>query len=254
MRSLLWLGMLAVSTLAHAGTSCRAESAATRLPVVELFTSEGCNSCPPADRWLARTFPAAARDAAVLAYHVDYWDGLGWRDRFASPRFTAHQQEAVRIAGARVVYTPQVLVQGRDHGLWRDGEVDKAWRAAAREPASARIALDAQAASDAMAVRIEATLARPNTSAQLLVALTESGLASDVRAGENAGVHLEHDHVVRALATGPAFGARGEASGTVSLPLPRERGRDPAIIAFVQDRRTGEVLQAVECRYQESRP
>ena len=252
MRTILVLGLLAGSALAHAGTACRAESAAAVLPVVELFTSEGCNSCPPADRWLARSFPAdGARAAAVLAYHVDYWDGLGWRDRFASPRFTARQNEEVRMAGARVVYTPQVLVQGRDHGFWRDGGADKAWRAVARESASARIALEVQPAADALAVRVEATLLRANANAQVLVALTEGGRLSDVRAGENAGVRLEHDHVVRALVAGPAFGARSAAVGTVSLPLPHERGHDPAVIAFVQDRRTGDVLQAVQavCKF-----
>src|SRR5512141_3252346 len=89
---------------AHAAPSCSARSADTVLPLVELFTSEGCNSCPPADRWLSRIFPAgAARSsgASVLAFHVDYWDGLGWRDRFASPQFTARQQREVRAGGGR---------------------------------------------------------------------------------------------------------------------------------------------------------
>src|SRR5215831_3525970 len=88
--------------------ACSARAAAPAI-VVELFTSEGCNSCPPADRWLAG-LPAQidGRPLVPLAFHVDYWDSLGWRDRFADPRFDVRQDEAVRRNGGRTAYTPQV--------------------------------------------------------------------------------------------------------------------------------------------------
>ena len=92
------------------------------LQLVELYTSEGCDSCPPADRWLTKQFPAAATDAraVALAFHVDYWDRLGWADRFASPAYTERQYASMRANAATFVYTPQVLLQGHDLRGWAD--------------------------------------------------------------------------------------------------------------------------------------
>ena len=96
--------------------ACTARSAATVPPVVELYTSEGCNSCPPADRWLSKL--KADPSVVALAFHVDYWDRLGWKDRFASAAFTARQAEQQASNGARFSYTPQVVVDGqRPQGL-----------------------------------------------------------------------------------------------------------------------------------------
>ena len=108
---------------AQALQSCRAASGPQALPLVELYTSEGCDSCPPADRWLAKQFPAAATDARALAlaFHVDYWDRLGWADRFASPAYTERQYASMRANAATFVYTPQVLLQGHDLRGWADG-------------------------------------------------------------------------------------------------------------------------------------
>ena len=99
-----------------AADTCSARSAATVAPVVELYTSEGCNSCPPADRWLSKL--KADPNAVALAFHVDYWDRLGWKDRFASAAFTARQAEQQASNGARFSYTPQVVVDGRDRKDW----------------------------------------------------------------------------------------------------------------------------------------
>ncbi|MEP6656455.1 MAG: DUF1223 domain-containing protein [Betaproteobacteria bacterium] len=236
--------------LAAAGApgACHAASGPATLPLVELFTSEGCSSCPPADRWLSKTFPLAAKaspEAAVLAFHVDYWDQLGWRDRFANAAYTQRQYAAMRANHARVVYTPQVLLQGRDRGIWQETSARKGLHAAAETAPRARIALDARHESGEVAIEVEATSLARSTKPVVMLALTESALGSEVRAGENAGVHLIHDHVVRAFEMGPAFDAQGKASGTVRLPLPRERGRDALIVAFVQDGGTGEVLQSI---------
>ncbi len=236
--------------LAAAGApgACHAASGPGTLPLVELFTSEGCSSCPPADRWLSKTFPPGTKappHAAVLAYHVDYWDQLGWRDRFANAVYTERQYAAMRVNHARVVYTPQVLLQGRDRGIWQDTSARNGLHALAETPPRARIALDVRHESDGIAIDVDATSLTRSGKPVVILALTESGLGSEVRAGENAGVRLTHDHVVRAFETGPAFDPQGKASGTVRLPLPRERGRDALIVAFVQDRSTGEVLQSI---------
>ncbi|HEX7689005.1 MAG TPA: DUF1223 domain-containing protein, partial [Burkholderiaceae bacterium] len=96
--------------------ACTARSGPHVPAVVELYTSEGCSSCPPAERWLARL--AGRDDVIALAFHVDYWDGLGWKDRFAQPQFTQRQDASRRTSGARFAYTPQVILDGRDTPAW----------------------------------------------------------------------------------------------------------------------------------------
>ena len=100
----------------HAASTCSARSGATVPAVVELYTSEGCNSCPPADRWL--TGLKGRPDVVALAFHVDYWDSLGWKDRFAQPQFTQRQNATQRTSGARFAYTPQVIVDSHDAPNW----------------------------------------------------------------------------------------------------------------------------------------
>ncbi len=229
---------------------CTAKSAPELTPLVELFTSEGCSSCPPADRWLSSQFagnrPGAS--ASVLAFHVDYWDRLGWKDRFATRQFTDRQYAAMRANRASFVYTPQVLVQGRDVPGWRSGGADAILVAARKVPAQASIALEAAAAPDgALQVRAEARIGSAATrkDAQLLLAYTTSGLASDVKAGENNGERLRHDHVVRTLHGPFPFDAHGHARAEIRQALPVERGTSAAFVAVVQNGKSGEVLQTL---------
>src|SRR4051794_18560854 len=115
MRVLLLVLAASIALLARAEPrtepSCAAATGATTLPLIELYTSEGCDSCPPADAWLHTTFPPGNTNAAVLAFHVDYWNSLGWRDRFASAAFSERQRQELAATGRDVVYTPQLLVQ-----------------------------------------------------------------------------------------------------------------------------------------------
>src|SRR5436190_20679539 len=115
---------------ARAVDACSAASTRQVPPVVELYTSEGCNSCPPADRWLSAL--KADPSVVALAFHVDYWDRLGWKDRFASAAFTARQASQQASNGARFSYTPQVVVDGRDRTDWSRATVP----APARAPAT----------------------------------------------------------------------------------------------------------------------
>src|SRR5262245_52465745 len=113
-----WRGA-ALALLAALGApawACEADSNATVPVVVELYTSEGCNSCPPADRWLSTLKDKPGVLAA--AFHVDYWDSLGWKDRFASPRYSERQAQLQATSGVRFSYTPQVLVNGADWRRW----------------------------------------------------------------------------------------------------------------------------------------
>jgi hypothetical protein len=231
---------------AAAAPACQATSGAQVRPVVELFTSEGCDSCPPADRWFSASFADARAGAIPLAFHVDYWDRLGWKDRFASPLWTARQNHAADANRASFVYTPQVLLQGRELG-WREARAKDAIVQAAQAAASARVEVAAEPSGTALRVRASARGvdgALP-ADATVSIAYVDNDLNSDVKAGENRGVRLHHDHVVRSLVTGAAADAHGVAAAEALLSPPAEAGRDPAVVAFVQRGRDGAILQAV---------
>jgi hypothetical protein len=237
---------VAVPLCATAAPSCRASSGEVVRPLVELYTSEGCDSCPPADRWLSASFADAGQAAIPLAFHVDYWDRLGWKDRFADARYTERQHAAAAANRKTFVYTPQVLVQGRD-APWQDARTLQAVVAAAAAPPRAAISVDAARIDDAVSIVASARIddARLREGAAVGIAFVDSGLSSDVKAGENRGARLSHDHVVRAFATGAVREADGRITARATFTRPREAGTQPTIVAFVQRPATGEVLQAV---------
>jgi len=169
--------------------------------VVELFTSQGCSSCPPADRLLTE-LAGSGRERPVIsaAFHVDYWDDLGWRDPFSSASATERQESYARALG-RGPYTPQLVVNGRAHAVGsRRGDIERALRAATPVPT-----LDASAElmGDTLVVRADAP-----GGTRAFVAVFEDALETDVPAGENRGEHLRNDRVVRALVPLPVDGAR----------------------------------------------
>ncbi len=248
------LGSLAAATViatasgaaGAVGGACHAESGPRTAALVELYTSEGCDSCPPADRWLSRYVPAGAiGETIALAFHVDYWDRLGWKDRFASPAYTERQYDTMRMNGERFVYTPQVLLGGHAFNDWRSGSPSRSIAEINMRPARAQIAIDATVNGSDVAIVAQTKLDKPSDArrASLAVALVDNGLVSDVKAGENAGARLAHDHVVRQFASGFALSGGG-ARAAVDWRLPNEAGRSPAIVAFVQDA-NGDVLQAL---------
>ena len=188
-------GLGAVHCAVAAG--CSAQSGPAITTVVELYTSEGCSSCPPADRWLSTLKPAAAQGAAVVeAFHVGYWDFIGWSDRFAKPAFTARQRAIAAAHHQSSVYTPQLVRNGED---WRDWGGAPAAAVAVSEPARATILLQ-RVASGLDGDRYEAEVrpqAGPATRWSAYWSVTEHGHTSRVSAGENAGATLTHDFVVR---------------------------------------------------------
>ena len=246
-----WLKLITAAVLA--GTSglavagpCTATSPAHTVALVELFTSEGCSSCPPADAWLRR-LPTAGYGAdrvVPLALHVDYWDYIGWKDRFASARHTERQRAYSAIGNTRFVYTPQVVFDGRDFRGWSDSSVfDRAVRAANAKPARATITLSLEAKEPGAAqMRVGAELPKgaDRASVSLYVATFENGHSTRVKAGENRGVTLEHDYVVQQWFGPISFDSDGRAELTERISHPGRGG----VAAFVQARRTGEVLQA----------
>jgi hypothetical protein len=233
--------------------ACAARSGAGTVTLVELYTSEGCSSCPPADRWLGSLHEAVRSGRLVpLAFHVDYWDHLGWRDRFASPRFGERQRERTAAAGGRVVYTPQVFLDGRDFRAWRNGAaVEQAVRAVGRRPAAAWLDLALRVESErAWRVELEVRVDRPASGLQAYLAVYENGLHSTVNAGENAGRQLRHDFVVREWIGPLAVPGDGRLRHTRRILL-----REPVdtaqagLVAFIENPAGGEVLQALLLPY-----
>jgi len=242
--------ILSIVPAAHAAPAeCTAKSGSGTVALIELYTSEGCNSCPPADEWL-RKLPAAGfgpERVVPLALHVDYWDYIGWKDPFASPAFGARQRELAAIGRARVVYTPQVMLGGRDYRGWsgraRFGDDVRAINAT---PARGEIVLSLREPQPG-SFEVRASGAVPGredrAEAVLYVAAYENGLSNRVTAGENRGVTLHHDFVVRAW-WGPI--ALDGAGGVELVRKVTARGvSNGGVAAFVQSRRTGEVLQAL---------
>lgn len=238
------LGAMALLPL-HAHADCRSQSPAHTVALVELYTSEDCDSCPPADRWLSQ-LDARGDSVVPIGLHVDYWDRLGWQDRFASVAFTERQYEQMRRQDAAFVYTPQVLLQGRDFSQWRTGaDTAAAFAAITRRPARATIELaeETEAGDARVEIRVNVPEQRDRRRARVTVALVQDRLVSEVKAGENAGKRLTHDHVVRQWRPGLPVQDNGEARERLALPLPSEAG-PVTIVAFVEDTASGEVLQA----------
>jgi hypothetical protein len=199
-----------------------------RAVVVELFTSEGCSSCPPADAVLADL--ATDRRVLALSFHVDYWDELGWPDPFSSPDNTARQRAYASAFRARGLYTPQLVVGGIDGFVGTDrGQAQADIDSALAKAQQVKLSLQAHASDDGW-VAVEAHVIGAPTGAVVNVALVQRAATSQVRAGENSGRTLRHVDVVRAFATSPAG-----TSGPVRVKLPAGlRRQDAEIIAFVQ--------------------
>ena len=189
-RALLATTLLSAVALVQAAPACTARSGELATALVELYTSEGCSSCPPADRWLSSQ--GARPGVVTVAWHVDYWDRLGWRDRFASADATARQVGQLRVNGSRFAYTPQVVVDGRDRPDW-----PRLVPAAAR-PSVIDIRLQREGGVVNADVRLRDGAAPVRVAGWW--ALLEDGHRTVVRAGENDGATLHHDGVARARA------------------------------------------------------
>jgi hypothetical protein len=241
----LLISMTAIA--ANPPALCRATTGAQRGALVELYTSEGCSSCPPADRWFAQL--AASADPArlsLLAFHVDYWDDIGWPDRFGRGAFSDRQRDRVAHAGDRSVYTPQVMVGQRVGFPWGTPAAVSALRAVNALPSPLALELGATSAANGYDVALKASppagAALPNS--ELFLALYENGLSTQVKAGENSGALLHHERVVRQL-LGPYPLAGAAWSRSLHVAAPRDAHGDRlGLTAFVQSSR-GDTLQAL---------
>lgn len=227
-----------------------------RAPViVELFTSEGCSSCPPADAVLAkldRSQPVAGAEVIPLALHVDYWNYLGWSDPFSSHEFSERQGQYAQAYGKDGVYTPQMIVDGVKEFPGGNGRLalDTIAEASRAPKAETQITRAAQQPSEG--VRLAVSLKNipkltDGDAAYVLLAVTESNLSSDVARGENAGRRLAHVGVVRSLTTvGSLADARGGAFDAETIVLLKKNWRRENLraVVFAQERGSRRILAA----------
>jgi hypothetical protein len=238
--------------------------------LVELFTSEGCSSCPPADKLLAQIDarqPVSGAEAIILEEHVDYWDDQGWRDPFASKAATQRQQDYANSLHAEV-YTPQMVVDGRTELLGSDQNA--AQRAIEKASGAQKTSMEmswvgatatmgpvgTMGGSKLLRVRVgklsDGDNASAGQNAEVFLAITESHLHSDVRRGENAGRGLEHDGVVRKLTSLGRASGSGEFSFDLQTGVklsPDWKRENIRVIAFVQDVRSRRIYAATSTTY-----
>ena len=228
------------ATQAFGMENCSAKSAATLTPVIELYTSEGCSSCPPADVWLSQ-FKAAQKEGKVVAqaFHVNYWDYIGWTDRFAAPAYTQRQRELSARTRLNSIYTPQIAKNGltiRDYG-------NPAAQLAGSEAAKAEIAL-AKLETNRFEAKITPLDAGANWSAYFTV--TEHEHVSRVSAGENKGETLRHDFVVRQyVPLGQFTGAQALKFSSLAPTITAGKEHPRQINLVVTDSKSGKTLQAL---------
>ena len=247
------VGMLAIGvlgvlvTVAAAVRNLRMEDAGENLKIlenrkgfalVELFTSEGCSSCPPADRLLEEIQKDINPDIYILAFHVDYWDHQGWKDTFSDPAFTKRQQRYAGWLDLNTLYTPQIVVNGATEYVGSNkGPILKAIAAGLGQESTKTLTLEGTIAGNK--VKISYPDAGEEKRSELVLALIQQSAQSNVRAGENSGRRLSHVQIVRSLLHVPLGTDRKKE---IAMELPQdftEKGWE--LIGFVQDTTDGHI-------------
>ena len=244
----LGITVLTLRPGAHAAPISATISAMTRTPVVvELFTSEGCSSCPPADALLShleKTQPVSGAEVIALEEHVDYWNHGGWADRFSSPQFSVRQSDYSTAFRKDTVYTPQMIVDGQTEFVGSDDDAARAAIMRAARLPKAQVSITQT--GDALSVRVDHLPASAkNDQAEVMLVITEDGLSSSIGGGENAGRRLAHSAVVRQLMPlGTVSGGTFTAAPSVKAFAGR-RGKLNAAV-FVQERNSRRIVGARE--------
>ncbi|HEY2801599.1 MAG TPA: DUF1223 domain-containing protein [Chthoniobacterales bacterium] len=219
------LGMISLS----AGAGIHFESGPSQTALVELYTSEGCSSCPPAEARLSRLKDDTGlwKQFVPVAYHVDYWDRLGWRDRFSSENYTARQSRYAALWRSESVYTPAYVVDGKE---WRN------WSANIPSPDEQAGRLSATSA-DGKDWSIDFQPAKGGAEDwEVHAALLGTGISSKIGAGENSGRKLEHDFVVLVQQDAPLQAKSNHAVGSLAIPPPSESAPRKAVAIWVSRR------------------
>ena len=251
LRLLMALLSAGTASAIAAESSCRAVSAAEQATLVELFTSDGCSSCPPANAWLSSVLARGHSTVIPVSLHVTYWNYLGWRDAYSAPFFDQRQDWYAQRASHRFAYTPELIRNGQEWQGWR-GQGDAQGKPAVRAPVTLDVALRPGGANTLdvqVAIReVFAGAVLHPADSQLLAYLYQDGVREQPDAGELRGALLRHDHVVRAWQSidQPPFGL----PQVLHLPVPPEAEPDSTgVVVFLQDRSSGAVLQALDLHH-----
>lgn len=209
-RAPLLLALCLLPAMLHAG-EVTIQSGPARVHLLELFTSEGCSSCPPAERWLStlRASPRLWKEVVPISFHVDYWDNLGWKDRFASPAYTARQRAYAAAWGTGTVYTPGFVLDGQE---WRVRDL-----ANLPAPAGPSGVLKATWHEGGEVLVTFRPAAKGGGRWLAHAAALGLGLTSDVKAGENGGHTLQHDFIVLGQQSATMTAADGEAHAVLKM-------------------------------------
>ncbi|PXX39962.1 DUF1223 domain-containing protein [Undibacterium pigrum] len=246
MKALILPGIFAcLASSLQAAEICSKSSPAHTVALLELYTSEGCDSCPPADKTISRLYQSTglnSEQVILLSLHVDYWDHLGWKDVFGKKTFTERQRHLADLAGSRTVYTPEIFIAGKEIRNWRNGMADDI-RRINQKPAMASLHLGIEKLADnKLYFNLQGN---SRQDARLHFALIEQGLVSKIQAGENRGASLQHDFVAREWGDAYQLAAGKPASFASQLTLPvNAKRKNLSLLAFAQDKQ-GNILQAL---------
>ena len=228
---LLVLSAMVMSGANSSAAERRFQSGPQQIALVELYTSEGCSSCPPAEAWLSRQKenPALWKQFVPLAFHVDYWDRLDWRDRFSSKQWTERQSRYAALWRSESVYTPAVVVNGREERGWSGTRLGA--------PNDKQTGVLRVATSDGKTFAVEFRPAAESASVyEAHLALLGSGLSTSVRAGENSGRNLAHDFVVLDLQNADLKSDSGAQRARLTTSAAAEPGARQAIAVWITQR------------------
>jgi len=245
------------STLADKNSIKTVSSPHNRVAVLELYTSEGCSSCPPADYFLSglKTSGISDKQLIPMAFHVTYWDYIGWKDRFAKKQFDQRQRELAKKNNKSTVYTPQFMLSGEDYRRYANFSEDV--NELVRQKATVDLTLSAQVETkgiggEILHLKLKSDISKNKINdIDFYFVILEDNLTSKVSDGENEGEKMHHDYVVRQMSS-PYSSSRDEMWFEVELNIaiqPEWKKQDLSIIAFAENSKTGEVLQAVRLDY-----
>ena len=239
--------LISVATESAIAAECSAKSGAQTVPLLELYTSEGCSSCPPADKWMSG-LKLSNNKVVPLAFHVDYWDYIGWKDKFSKSEYSDRQRKTAAFGGAGFVYTPQFVFNGRDFRGSDSSRLNQDVENSLKLASRANLTLNAANQLNGE-ILIKATAQAVKTSdiknADIFIAIYENKLVSQVNAGENNGRELKHDYVVRDFLGAYHLSNKNEFSKSIVLKAEWKNPNAGAVI-FVQDSRNGEILQSLQ--------
>ncbi|MBC7847860.1 MAG: DUF1223 domain-containing protein [Flavobacterium sp.] len=226
------------------GQSSTNNAAKKGFAVLELFTSEGCSSCPPADELMGKIQNEYKdKTVYVLSYHVDYWDDLGWKDIFSNPDYTKRQYDYARWLKKEPVYTPQLIINGKTDYIGSQEAVIRGGIAKAISRPN-EVDLDISVKQGKSWAIVNYKVSRNSKNTQLVLALVQKSVKSKVKRGENEGKLLSHSQVVRNLVYQKL--AVNE-KGSLNVYFPKNfDSRNGEIIGFIQDKTTGTILGAAK--------